>query len=370
MTPTGRTTESLHANDVNELKQYADIHARNQRITRYQAVLDRIWTDGEGPGSWAHEWCAAAERCARRGRRLDAARRYIMARFPYVNGAARQEAMERARAAFSRWRDEKAPEITPLVIDAPGGTMRMWQCGLSTREPLPLVIVMGGIVTVKEQWAPSLSLLRRLGFAALAVDMPGVGENTTPYTAGSWQMLPAVMDAVADRADVSRTYAFTFSFSGHMALRCAIEDLRIRGVITSGAPISGFFTDAGWRSQIPRVTVDTLAHMTGGNAASVLEPMRGWALSPHDLAALGIPVRYSASLRDEIIPYSDIRTLRSHVRDLRVLEHDDVHGAPRHVAQTQLWMVRELLRMRHPGDPRQVPLELLRRAAVLRSRLP
>ena len=50
-------------NDVEELKQFAAVHARTQGITadRSEAVLRRITTDNGGePGSWAGEWARAA----------------------------------------------------------------------------------------------------------------------------------------------------------------------------------------------------------------------------------------------------------------------------------------------------------------------
>jgi len=46
------------------------------------------------------------------------------------------------------------------------------------------------------------------------------------------------------------------SFSGHQALRCAMDDSRIKGVITVGAPIREFFTDTAWQKDLPKVMLD------------------------------------------------------------------------------------------------------------------
>jgi pimeloyl-ACP methyl ester carboxylesterase len=332
-------------NDVGELKEFATVHARAQSIRRYEDVLDRIHSDEDGgPGSWAGEWSRAAEEFAARGRPLDACRRYNMARFPYVDGAARRQALERCVDAFDEWRRGRK-DVERLDLDLDGGRVGAWATGLSAREPRPLVLIMGGIVSIKEQWAPVLDAIRRMGMAAVVTEMPGVGENTLRYTPESWRMLPGLLDALDGRADVARTYAMALSFSGHLAMRCATVDRRIRGIVTTGAPVRAFFTDAAWQRQVPDLTMDTLAHVTGIKRADLPDRLAAWALTDEQLAALTIPVAYAASRRDEIIPAEDASLLRRHVTGLSVLEHDDVHGSPHHVTETRLWSAWSVLRM-------------------------
>jgi esterase FrsA len=353
----------VSVNSVQELKQYVAVHAEGQQLPGYDRLLDRISTDGEGPGSWTGEWCAEGDRLARRGRHLEASRYYLMARFPYVDGAARQEADEKSRTAFEQW--SAGRDIHRLDVDIDGRQVGCWQMGLTAAGRRPLLVVMGGFLTVKEQWAPALPVFARLGMAAIVTEMPGVGENEVRYDGDSWRFLSGLLDAVADRADVARTYALALSFSGHLALRCAMDDARIRGVITVGAPISEFFTDAAWQKELPGITVDTLTHLTGVDVAE----LRDRALPAERLAALDIPVAYVASRRDEIIPAGDLKMLREHVRDLRVLEHDDVHGSPTHVTENKLWLTLSLLRMQGVRDMRTVVVGLMWNAARARSRL-
>jgi pimeloyl-ACP methyl ester carboxylesterase len=350
-------------NDIDELKQYIGVHAEGLEIDGWQQLLDRITGDGSGPGSWAGEWSARGDALEREGRHLEASRHHLMARFPFIDGAARQDAYEKALANFERWR--AGQDIHRLDVDVKGGQVGCWTSGLSAQRPRPLLIIMGGHLTLKEQWAPALPVFARLGFAVVSTELPGVGENEAAYDADAWRFLPALLDALADRADVSHTYAFAMSFSGHLALRCAMEDPRIRGVVTAGAPISHFFTDTAWQRQLPAVTVDTLVHLTGES----VEGLRDWALPAERLAALEIPVAYLASLRDEIIPPDDLRALRAHVRDLRLLTHDDVHGSPAHAEENRLWMAWALLRMRSPLDPRTAVIGLMWRAARARAAL-
>jgi esterase FrsA len=327
-------------NDLAELKEYVRAHAKGQGIKEYPLVLDRIVADdGDGPGSWTGEWCLAALRHEARGRDLPAARRYALAAFPFIDGPARKDAHDRCVRATQRWADQSR-DIEPLAVTLDEGVVRCWASGLSGRAPL--VLVMGGIVTLKEQWAPVLTGLRRLGLAGLVTEMPSVGENTLRYSPDSWRMLSGLLDALADRADVTRAHVIALSFSGHMALRCAVEDRRIASVITVGAPVGPFFTDRAWQARLPRITVDTLAHLTG--TSDVTAGLETWALGPEQLGALDINVGYVANRRDEIIPPGDPQLLAGHVRGLSLLEHDDVHGSPGHTRETQLWTLASLLR--------------------------
>ncbi|WP_214103103.1 alpha/beta fold hydrolase [Acrocarpospora catenulata] len=337
-------------NDLAELKNFVVAHARSQGMPpeHSAAILDRIRDDGNGtPGSWVREWSDEGDRLAGEGRALEANAHYIMARFPFADGSARQQAAARSRAAFNRWRAD-IPAVQPLEVTTQEGRIRAWTVGLDAADPRPLLVMTGGIISVKEQWAPVLPQLDALGFAGIVTEMPRVGENTVPYDGDGWRMFPALLDAVEGRADTARTYLLALSFSGHLGLRAALHDDRIRGVVGAGTPLYHFFTDEAWQRRVPRVTTETLAHLAGVDAAKVYPLIRDWALTPGELSALRVPVAHVTSLRDEIIPSGDAALLREHVRGVRVLEHDDVHGAPSSFGQTRLWTLLSILRM-HGG---------------------
>ncbi|PTA45215.1 alpha/beta hydrolase [Micromonospora sp. RP3T] len=341
-------------NDVAELKRYVVLHARAQQIPpeQYRAVLDRIDHDEEGkPGSWAVEWSRSATELRERGDLLAAARHWTMARFPYVDGPARREALDNAVATFDAWRTD----IEPLRVDTPRGELRCWSTRLPDR-PRPLLLIMGGIVSTKEQWAPALSLVARLGMAGMVAELPGVGQNTLPYDRDSWRMIPELLDGLGPVAVGGDVYLLALSFSGHLALRAAAHDQRISGIVLAGAPVHDFFTDPDWQRRIPRVTRDTLAHLTGVEPATVATRIHDWALTDDELAAVRVPVGCVVSTRDEVIPRSDVDRLTRTLPRIRLLEHDDVHGSPDHVVESQLWSVLTVLRMR-----RVLPL---RRAAL------
>ncbi|WP_051385699.1 alpha/beta fold hydrolase [Actinokineospora inagensis] len=356
------------SNDVDELKQFAWLHAKAQGLTGARTVLDRIRTDdGDAPGAWTGEWSRAADRLRDRGETLAAVGHYTMARFPYVDGEARAQAQRDCADSFAEWAAPRSVERLDLDVD--GARVRCWTTGLSARHRRPVLLMCGGIVSVKEQWGPALPAIARLGLAGVVLEMPGVGENPLRYDGDSARLFSAVLDAVADRVDPTACYLLAFSFSGHLALRAALRDHRIRGVVTAGAPVRQFFTDAGWRAALPRVTVDTLAHLTGSPADGLGELMAPWALTDDDLAALDIPVGYAASDRDEIIPPGDPELVRTGIRAVHLVRADDVHGSPRHIAQTRLWAVHTVLRMRGGRPVHRALVGAALRAARLRSRI-
>lgn len=354
--------------DIAELKNFVVAHTSSQGLPpeHYDPILDRVAHDdpGGGPGSWVAEWTRAADLLAAQGKPLEASVHYNMARFPFVDCAPRQAALERCTAAFDAWRTAAFPSIGRLDVELPGGRVRCWTVGLDTAQKRPLLVMTGGIVSIKEQWAAVLPQLDAFGFAGVVTEMPGVGENTLPYDADAPAMFPALLDAVAARADVSRTYLLALSFSGHLALKAALRDDRIKGVVGAGLPVRDFFTDTGWQPRVPRITTDTLAHLTGSTPEKVYDLIRDWALTPAELAALRVPVAHVTSLRDEIIPPGDARLLREHVRGIRLLAHDDVHGSPSHFAQTRLWTLLSVLRI--AGGYRAERTALTREFAKLR----
>ncbi|MBW4717859.1 alpha/beta fold hydrolase [Saccharothrix obliqua] len=329
---------------MDELKRFARAHAEAQRIpsAAYQPLLDSITSDTDGhPGSWAVRWSAAADAAAEAGDLLQASGLFTMARFPFVDGPARQRAQQRTVEVFDAWR-RTVPLVERLDLHLSRGSLGAWASGLSAADRRPLVVLLGGIVSVKEQWAPILVELDRLGFAGVVTELPGVGENTLPYDETAPALFTSLLDQLADRVDVTETYLVALSFGGHLALSAASSEPRLRGIVTVGAPVRHFFTDADWHAELPAITRTTLAHLTGRPWSD----LGGWALDDDELAAVRVPVAYVASTRDEVIPGADPRLVARQVRRSRLLWHDDVHGSPGHATETRLWSLLSVLRMR------------------------
>jgi esterase FrsA len=334
--------------DLPELKNFALLHARALGLDPAEAarVRDRITHDGgsDSPGSWVAEWSSEAAGRELVGDLPGAVSRYLLAAFPYARDLSRARARGLALAAFNRWQ-RLVPGIERLVVPVAGGVVTGWATGLDAAVPRPLLIATGGIISPKEQWAPFLQLAQSLGMAALVTEMPGVGENSLPYDSGSHAMYGSLLDALAGRADTDRTLLVALSFSGHLALRQATVDPRIRGVVTVGAPVSAFFNDPEWWPQLPQLTRDTLAHLTGQPLETLFDHVSGWALTPAELSGLDIPVGYVQSLRDEVVPTSDAELLLRHLHRCEVLAFDDVHGSPAHIDHVRKWIADQVRTM-------------------------
>ncbi|GAA2585638.1 alpha/beta hydrolase [Actinomadura fulvescens] len=356
-------------NELDELKRFVMAHAISQSLPadHYAPLLDRISTDtGDEPGSWAYEWVRAGTELDAAGEVLAACQFYNMGRFPFVDGPGRKRALARCTDAFDRWRQAEQPGIEAVRVRVGGVEVKVWSAGLSAAEPRPLLVMTGGIVSPKEQWGPVLPQIAAFGMASVVAELPGVGENPLLYDRDSWRLFPAILDAVADRARVAETYLLALSFSGHLAITAALHDPRIRGLVGNGPPIRDFFVDAAWQRRVPKVTRDTLAHLTGVPSDGVFDHVRDWALDEERLRALDVPFAAVTARRDEIIPPGDTALLKRCVRDLRLLEHDDVHGAPAHLTETRVWSLLAVQEMR-PGADLRVKAALTGALAAARA---
>jgi esterase FrsA len=339
-------TREHDASYLDELKQLVLLHARSQglSIPHCQTILGAIRSDGgDTPDSWVAVWCAKAEACLARGDQLGACRHFNMARFPYLDGIARESAHHRCVVAFQSWASERNVKRVDIALD--DGHVGVW-LDAETPKHWPLLLVMGGIVSIKEQWGQMIPLARRLRMCIAVTEMPGVGDNTLRYQPDSWRMVTALLNRLADDCDVGQTYMLALSFSGHLALQASLRDSRLRGVLTVGAPVHAFFSEQSHWRHLPETTLRTLAHVTGFAKGRLPSFMKDFSLTADELARIDIPVSYVASRKDEIIPSSEYRMLRDYAPRWRLIEHDDVHGSPHHLLATRLFLIHSLLDMR------------------------
>jgi esterase FrsA len=329
-----------------ELADLVLLHARAQGISPADArrvLADVKDVHRDGPGSWSAAWLAAAGAASAAGDHLGACRYYNLARFPYPATVGQREAVAKCVAAFDAWRLRQGG-IDRLELPLLGERLPVW-ASADDGEQKPLLLVMGGIVSIKEQWAQFLAAARRLGLHVVVAEMPGVGENPLRYDATSWRLLPAITDAVAQARRITDVYGVLLSFSGHLGLRWAANDSRLRGMVTVGAPVSALFTDADWWPRVPLTTKRTIAHLTGWSTEDLPARLADFALSREELANVRIPVNYVVSARDEIVPRAESDTLAAVLPNLSTVVFDDVHGSPDHLTDTKLWIIRSLLTM-------------------------
>lgn len=199
--------------------------------------------EGLEPGPWTAAWGALADECAQRAEAAttdrseqrswwwQAYQAAFIGRYPVPNHPLKAHQYERARAFFAR---ATALEDPPLeVIELPfagqpgdGERLRFYltKPAAKTDGPLPVAMVWAGIDTWKEEMHRRLGeLMRSRGFAALLVDMPGVGESPVLASCDAERQWTPIFDWISQRADLdpSRVAAIGGSFGGYWAMKLA-----------------------------------------------------------------------------------------------------------------------------------------------------
>jgi esterase FrsA len=351
---------------LDELKEFSRLHIRSQRDARALeqtlAAIDDAASDG--PGGWTREWSAHAERYTREGRDLEAIQCLNFARFPFVDSPARAAAHRACVDRFSTWASARDARVKRVAITALGQRVPIY---VRVDDPgRPVLIAIGGIVSVKEQWHRLLFGAARLGFSAVLAECPGVGENPLLYRPGCHRFLGAILDQLSRETGTCEAYVVGLSFGGSLAIRQALEDSRIHGITTVGPPLSDFYTDAAWWRGVPAVTKRTLSHVcrVGEHELPALLPQ--FAFTAAELQSLRIPVHCVCSTRDEIVPPSERRFIEDNVGRLDLVTFDDVHGAVNHLSELQKYIPWSVLAQRGaPMSPLRMLVTLNLAAATL-----
>lgn len=331
---------SVQTNDLDELIDLVRLHARAQGLTAddLNSILPRITHDETGPGSWVEEWMNAA-RDAHPDTPLAATRFANLARFPYVNCEERAAALQFCRETFTAWAEGVGAERH--IVSSPHGTAVVWTSG-SVNPAAPVLLVIGGIVSIKEQWGQMLPLARRLRITIAVTEAPGVGENSMSYVDTYRTFVSDVLDEIGvDAGGDVRVLGLSFSLM--LAVHAAVKDTRIRAIATVGGPVREFFEDEEVWARVPRTTADTWASILGVPSSQARQVLQVAAPKSDLWRELRIPVAYVASAQDEIVPVSEVGHLNDLVLNASFLIHDDVHGAPSHLGLTRLWLLGRLL---------------------------
>lgn len=318
---------------LDERKLFAELHAVAQRLPK--KVYRRVTGQIQKSTDWSLQWINEGDREASQHHFLTAMHYYNLARFPYADSTTARDAQQHCVQSFQQWAATK-----------PGIERRNLQWGVDSipfyfrclSPTAPLLLVIGGIVSIKEQWSAFLDAGGALGVSVAVIEMPGVGENPLSYHADQAGFISALIDSLNDETDVERTFAVGMSFGGHLLLRAMQFDKRILGLTTVGAPIHHFFNETEWWPKVPLLTKMTLAHLAQVPLARLQTELSTMTLSEQDLQLIEQPVFYVQSLHDEVIPASEIDFLRCHLPNLQLHRFNDVHGSPNHMSVLRTMM--------------------------------
>ena len=277
-----------------------------------EAVLRHIWS----LQGWDLSWTWAAQRF------LSEARRHATGQRPREAAIARQHAalsyhaatigvtdsikkLRTLRAARTTLFSQALPVLMPTVQRVEiawrttllPGYLTAPALGLGT---VPLVVLLNGTTTAKEETLLWVGSLRDQGFAVLCLDWPGTGEaalelditvDCDDFTDGvfAWARTePAI--------DETRVTLVGFSLGGALAVQAAAADRRIAAVITVTAP----YDASRWLRYASPVLIEHLVAI-GGSDETLTELQRQFAL-PGVVEQLSCPLLVIGAGADLVMP--------------------------------------------------------------------
>jgi pimeloyl-ACP methyl ester carboxylesterase len=283
---------------------YSDFTAVGAGVARWEDWLDAFAGLGDRHAARAREALDAGRAVTAGEAWLHAAVAYHFAKFVWVLDAARARTVaDKAVAAlYAAWAlvDPVAERIeVPFEGSVIVGNLRR----PSGIDRPPLVLLIPGLDSTKEEFFRLEGVFLARGMAALSLDGPGQGEGgyalalRHDYEVAAGAML----DALSGRSDIDlgRVGALGVSLGGYHAPRAAAFEPRIRAV----AGISGAYNFGALWDHIPELTRETFTHKSF--AASDSEGReRALRLDLSGvLGRLAVPALFVTGKRDRLIPW-------------------------------------------------------------------
>jgi dienelactone hydrolase len=285
----------------------------------FQSTLKRI-------NAWS-EWCAEWGKTARRyeaiagaaeaeGNAQTAGEAWVRAslcwhfgKFVFMADLAEQRAAhDRTVECYQRGMATLTPPAERVEI--PYGQHRL--AGILRRPtgaaPPPVVVMVPGLDSVKEELQATAEHFLRRGLATLAIDGPGQGEAEydLPIEPAYERPVAAVLDWLGSRTDLDaeRAGLYGISLGGYYALRAAAYESRLKAVVGNAGP----FTFGDLWDGLPGLTREAFQQRSKSNSD---EEARGKAaeLTLAGVGQLLCPTLVVFGKLDRIIPYTEaVRT--------------------------------------------------------------
>ncbi len=311
----------------------------------FQATMSRIsrWDD------WCREWgrtgqhyadlAAAAESAGRLITAGEAWRRAALCwhwgKFVFTDHLDEQRAAhERTVACFRRGAGTLSPPAELVRIPYAGTTLAAY-----LRVPpgrWPVVIMIPGLDSVKEELQATAEYLLSRGLAVVAIDGPGQGEAEydLPIEPAYERVTAAVVDYLRDRADIDpdRIGVFGVSLGGYYAARSAAYEPRVRATVALSGP---YRWDLDWDT-LPPQTRSTFQHRSGAASAGEARKRAGTLTLEQAAARITRPLLVAAGGRDRLVPaYHAERLAREAPGAELLLVPDGSHGLTNHAPESR-----------------------------------
>jgi 2,6-dihydroxypseudooxynicotine hydrolase len=321
--------------------------ANGTSYSDFQATMSRVsaWDD------WCREWGRTAQRYEQLAETAEAAGRAITAggawrqaalcwhwgKFVFVDHPDEQRAAhERTVACFRRGAATLSPPAEPVRVPYRDTTLAAYLRVPGLGGRYPVVIMMPGLDSVKEELQATAEYMLSRGLAIIAVDGPGQGEAEyeLPIEPGYERVATAVADylGVRDDIDPDRIGAFGVSLGGYYAARSAAFEPRLRAAVALAGP---YCWARDW-DILPPQTRATFQHRSGAaTEAEARERMAKLTLE-HAAARITCPLLVAAGGRDRLVPpYHAERLAREAPGAELMFDPDGSHGLTNHAFESR-----------------------------------
>ena len=214
----------------------------------------------------------------------------------------------------------------------------------------PLVILVPGLDSAKEEFLGWTEVFLARGLATLAIDGPGQGEGGY----GEGRMRPdyeaaitAFLDALQGRhdLDLDRVGLAGVSLGGYYAARAAAFESRVRAVVVIGGP---YDVAECWHRFPPMTRAKVRYHLGCTTESEAVERLRAFNLR-EAAPALERPLFIVFGKRDQLIPYRQAERLAAEARHAQLLmfetgNHCCTNLYWRHTPLEADWLVEHLSR--------------------------
>jgi len=340
---------------------YGDFAATIARISRWD--------------EWCREWGVTATRYEDAARQASAAglaltaggawRRAALAwhwgKFVFVDHPDEQRAAhDRCVEDFRRGVATLSPPAEAVEIPYAGTQLRAYlrrPGARVTAERPPMVIMVPGLDSTKEELQATAEYFLGRGLATIAIDGPGQGEAEyeLPIEPAYEKVGTAVVDYLSTRSDVdpARTGLFGVSLGGYYAARCAAYEKRLTATVALAGP---YQFDLDWED-LPPQTRATFQVRSGADSAAQARALAG-RLSLADAAReITGPLLVVSGRRDSIVPAHHAERLAKEAPGAELLLYPDgSHGVTNRAYESRSriadWLAAHLRRPateRRPG---------------------
>jgi 2,6-dihydroxypseudooxynicotine hydrolase len=316
---------------------YSDFQATMARIT--------VWDD------WCREWgrtgqyyehlAEAAEAAGRTVTAGEAWRRAALCwhwgKFVFVDHPDEQRAAhERTVACFRRGTGTLSPPAEPVRVPYAGTALAAYLRVPATTQRPPVVIMMPGLDSVKEELQATAEYMLSRGLAVIAVDGPGQGETEyeLPIEPAYERVATAVADYLEGRDDIDpgRIGGFGVSLGGYYAARAAAYEPRIKAAVSLAGPYQWALD---W-DILPPQTRATFQYRSGAaTEAEARERMAAITLE-HAAPLITRPLLVAAGGRDRLVPTYHAERLAGEAPGAELmLDPDGTHGLTNHAFESR-----------------------------------